>query len=83
MGGLSTQCGGVGRPRGRLLPGGGFGHLIGQTGAAGAGHGRRATAGTVKITQGQKTSLAFFSPISLLSTEAGKKDLTENPYVNC
>lgn len=59
MGGLSTQCGGVGRPCGRLLSGGRFRHLIGQTGAAGAGHGRRATAGTVKITQGQETSLAL------------------------
>lgn len=61
VGRLSSQRGGVRRPRGRLLSGGGFGHLVGQTGAAGAGHGRRATGGTEKITRGQETRLASFS----------------------
>lgn len=45
---LSSQCGGVGRPCGRLLSGGRFGYLVGQTGAAGAGHWRRPTGGTEK-----------------------------------
>lgn len=48
VGCLSSQCRGVRRPCGRLLSGGGLGHLVGQTGAAGARHGRRATEGTEK-----------------------------------
>lgn len=43
VGCLSSQGRGVGRPCGRLLPGGGLGNVIGQTGAAGAGHRRRPT----------------------------------------
>lgn len=58
MGRLSPQRGGVGRSRGRLLSGRGFGHLVGQTGAAGAGHGWRAAGGTEDITRGQETSVA-------------------------
>lgn len=50
VGRLSSQRGGVGRPRDRLLSGGGFGHLVGQTGAAGAGHGRGATRRTETLT---------------------------------
>lgn len=56
VGCLPSQCGGVGRPCGRLLSGGGFGHLISQTGAAGAGHGRRPAEGTEKLTWGQETN---------------------------
>lgn len=43
---LSSQGGGVRRPCSRLLSGGRFGHVVGQAGAAGAGHGRRAAGGT-------------------------------------
>lgn len=77
VGRLSSQRGGVGRPCGRLLSGGGFGHLVGQTGAAGAGHGRRAAGGTEKITRGQETSLA--------STDTGKKKIShrKTPHLNC
>lgn len=49
VGCLSSQCRGVRWPCGRLLSGGGLGYLVGQTGAAGARHGRRATEGTEKL----------------------------------
>lgn len=54
VGRLSSQSGGIGWTSGGLLSGGGLGHLIGQTGAAGAGHGRRPTAGR------QRSHICFY-----------------------
>lgn len=45
VGRLPTKGGRVRRPRARLLSGGRFGHIVGQAGAAGAGHGRRTAGG--------------------------------------
>jgi len=41
---LPPRRGGGGGPGSGLLPGGGLGHLVGETGAAGVGHGGGATA---------------------------------------
>lgn len=45
---LPPQGGGVRRPRAGRLPGGRFGHVVGQAGTAGAGHGRGAAGGADK-----------------------------------
>lgn len=45
MGRLPPEGGGVRRPRARRLSGGRLRHVVGQAGAAGAGHWRRAAAG--------------------------------------
>lgn len=52
VGRLSSQRWGVRRSCGRLLPGGGFGNVVGQTGAAGAGHWWRTTEVKEKRTRG-------------------------------
>lgn len=61
---LSSQCGCVGGPRGGLLSVGGFGDVVGQAGAAGAGHGWRATEaprGTKKNEEDEKQDFSCSS----------------------